>query len=54
MVTTPSNRFLIYPHRDAKVPLCRLAADGKRAAMKKARAMFRVGKGAFAVPETVQ
>lgn len=54
MVTTPSNRFLIYPHKGSTVPLCRLAADGKRAAMKKARAMFRVGKGAFAAPETVQ
>ena len=53
MVTTPSSRFLIYPHREAKVPLCQLAADGKRAAMKKARSMFRIGKGAFAVPATL-
>lgn len=44
------SQFYIYPHREAKAPLCKLAADGKRQAMKKARAMFRVGKGAFVVP----
>lgn len=43
-------KFLIYPTKDAAAPLCRLAADGKRDAMKKARAMFRIGKGAYAVP----
>lgn len=45
-------KFLIYPTKDAASPLCRLTAEGKRAAMKKARAMFRVGKGAYAVPVT--
>lgn len=42
--------YLIYPHKEAASPLCKLAAEGKRHAMKKARAMFRVGKGAYAVP----
>lgn len=49
-----TTKFLILPHKEATVPMCRLAADGKRAAMKKARAMFRIPKGAVvAVLETI-
>lgn len=54
MVRTPANSFLVYPSKDSATPLCRLAADNKRNAIKKARAMFRIGKGAFAVPASVQ
>lgn len=42
--------FLIYPRKEAATPMCKLVAEGKRQAMKKAKAMFRVGKGAFARP----
>lgn len=48
-----TTKYLILPHKEATVPMCRLAAETKRAAMKKARAMFRIPRGAVAVLETI-
>jgi hypothetical protein len=53
MITTAHSKFAIYPNKESKMPLCRLAAETKRAAMKKARAMFRIPKGAVVVLDTI-